>query len=320
MISIDRTNLRIVFMGTSDFASVILRSLSLAGYNISCVYTKSSTGGRGKRNPLLSNVRITADEMDLEVRSPLQFDNCDVEFIKSIKPDFIVVAAYGLLLPANILNIPSICCLNVHASLLPKWRGANPIQRAIMSGDKTTGVCIMKVVEALDAGPIFCKKSVEIGDRLTTKTLSDKLAHIGADLLVSSIPRIASEGYQPTPQEEHFTYASKISENESWILWSQKAAIVDCQIRALSPDPGAWFMFKGERIKVLDSIIEHLSPCELCAVPGTVLDNNLLVSCKDSLSQGVGVRLLKLQRSGKLELKAKNFLNGYKIIRSDILI
>ncbi len=292
--------MRIVFMGTPDFSVSALDALHEAGHEIVCVYSQPPRpAGRGKKDRP-SPVQARAEALGLPVRHPnsLRDPQAQAEFA-ALNPDISVVVAYGLILPQPILDAPTHGCLNIHASLLPRWRGAAPIHRAIMAGDAETGVCIMQMEAGLDTGPVLMQDATPIGATETTADLHDRLAGMGAELIVRTLAELPDLTPQPQP-EVGVTYASKIDKAEAAIDWTRPAIEVDRLIRGLSPFPGAWFDRDGVRIKVLGS--------ELAAGGGTagnVLDDALSVACGDG-----AVRLTRLQRAGKGAQTADVFLRG----------
>ena len=297
--------MRLVFMGTPDFSVPILDALVDAGHEIVCVYCQPPRpAGRGKKDRK-TPVHRCADELGISVRHPLNFnDPADQQAFFDLNADLAVVVAYGLILPQVILDAPQMGCWNIHASLLPRWRGAAPIHRAIMAGDAQTGICIMQMEAGLDTGPVLLRGEMAIGPTDTTASLHDKLASKGADLIVEAINRDAE--LTPTPQfEDGVTYAKKIEKAEARVDWSAPAKIVDRQIRALSPFPGAWCEYQGERIKLLTSSRSDQSgPAgQVCGV-----ENGLTIAC----GQGA-VRVQKLQRAGKSAQDSDTFLRGLNI-------
>jgi len=297
--------MRLVFMGTPDFSVSILGALVDAGHEIACVYCQPPRpAGRGKKDRL-TPVHQRAVELDLMVRHPLNFkDVVDQQAFIDLNADLAVVVAYGLILPQVILDAPQLGCWNIHASLLPRWRGAAPIHRAIMSGDETTGVCIMQMEAGLDTGPVLMRQSVDISPHDTTAKLHDKLAECGAKLIIEAIAGRAQ--LSPVPQsEDGVTYAQKIAKDEARIDWSASAQSVDRQIRGLSPFPGAWCQYQGERIKLLSSTLSDHSG-DAGTVVGT--ENGLSIAC----GQG-SVVVHSLQRAGKSAQDADTFLRGMNI-------
>jgi methionyl-tRNA formyltransferase len=296
--------LRLAYMGTPDFAVPALLALIQAGHQIAAVYTQPPRpAGRGHRlQP--SAVHRAAAEAQLPVCHPatLRTPEAQAEF-RELGLDAVVVAAYGLILPQPILDAPRLGCFNIHASLLPRWRGAAPIHRAILAGDAETGVTIMRMEAGLDTGPMLSAERVRIGPQTTTPELHDTLAALGARLIVPAIEAVAEGEAVETPQpEEGVTYAAKVTSEDGRIGWAD-AAEVDRQVRALTPKPGAWFEHAGERIKVLSA-----APAEAAGEPGTVLDDALTVAC----GRGA-IRLVRLQRPGKAPVPARDLLNGFAI-------
>lgn len=300
------SRLRLAFMGTPDFAVPTLTALIEAGHDIAAVYTQPPrAAGRGKQ-PRPSPVQRVAEDHGLNVRTPVRLkDEPAQAAFAGLDLDAAVVVAYGLILPPPILAAPRLGCLNLHASLLPRWRGAAPIQRAIMAGDAETGVAVMQMEAGLDTGPVLLEERIEIGPRTTAGMLHDALARRGAPLMVAALAGLAEGHLTPRPQaDDGVTYADKIDKSEARIDWTRPAAEIDCQIRGLSPFPGAWFDHDGARVKVL--LAEPLA--DVSGPAGTVLDDRLTVAC------GAGVlRLLELQRAGKAPMSADALLRGFPI-------
>ncbi len=291
--------MKIVFFGTPSFSVPILNALIEEGHQIVCVYCQPpSVAGRGQkvRN---SPVHVRANELGLLVRHPSRLsDDTIIHDFLNLEADVGVVVAYGLLLPKEILDGPRFGCLNVHASLLPRWRGAAPIQRAIMAGDPITGVCIMRMDQGLDTGAIVDTFEVEIGDRETSGELHERLSNIGANLIVHTISKI-SDIVDVQQSKQGTTYAQKILKNETLIDWRQPAVEIDRVIRAMSPWPGAWFYINGERLKLLGSYTRNIE-----ADPGEILDG-FTVAC------GAGaVSITSVQKPGKRVVTTKEFLMG----------
>ena len=297
--------MRLAFLGTPDFAVPTLRALAEAGHEIARVYTQPARrSGRGQA-PRPSPVQRAAETLGLSVAAPEGFRDAEVlAGFAGLGVDAAIVVAYGQILPVAALGAPRLGCLNLHASLLPRWRGAAPIQRAIMAGDAETGVCVMQVEEGLDTGPVYDCERLPIGPEDTAGTLHDRLAARGAVLMVRTLAAIEAGEAQATPQgEAGVTYARKIEKAEARIDWGRPAAVLDAQIRGLSPFPGAWCAIAGERVKVL---LTRLEPGE--GPPGAVLDNELLVACGDG-----ALRLARLQRAGKGPMDAATFLRGFAV-------
>jgi methionyl-tRNA formyltransferase len=302
-------SLRVVFMGTPDFAVPTLSEIVGQGHEVVAVYTRApAAAGRGMElKP--SPVHRMADRFGLPVFTPktLRTDEA-VEIFSSHAADVAVVVAYGMLLPKPILDAPELGCLNLHASLLPRWRGAAPIQRAIMAGDAETGVAVMKMEEGLDTGPVAMAERVAITPEMNAGELHDKLMGLGADLMVRALAALSRGGLNFTPQpEQGVTYAHKIKNEDSRIDWTKPAQAVHDHIRGLSPFPGAFFTAdfgRGqERVKVLRASIADGS-----GTPGTLLDPKGIVACGEGT-----LRLLQVQRAGKAPMNADDFLRGVRL-------
>jgi methionyl-tRNA formyltransferase len=295
--------MRIVFMGTPDFAVPALEALIAAGHEVACVYCQPPRpAGRGKKDRP-APVHARAEALGLKVRHPVSLRDATAQAeFAALGADVAVVVAYGLILPQAVLDAPRLGCVNIHASLLPRWRGAAPIHRAIMAGDAETGVCIMRMEAGLDTGPVLLRGRTAIGAGETTGGLHDRLARMGADLVVEALAGL--ETLVPAPQpDEGVTYAQKIDKAEARIDWSRPAAEVDRLIRGLSPFPGAWTWIGGERVKLLASRMS-----EGRGAPGEVLDDALSVAC----GQGA-VQLLRLQRAGRGAQDREAFLRGMPV-------
>ncbi|PVA10899.1 methionyl-tRNA formyltransferase [Pelagivirga sediminicola] len=301
--------MRVIFMGTPVFSVPVLEALVAAGHDIAAVYTQPPRpAGRGKKERP-SAVHARAAEMGLDVRHPLNFKGeADRAEFAALGADVAVVVAYGLILPQAVLDAPRRGCLNIHASLLPRWRGAAPIHRAIMAGDAATGVCIMQMEAGLDTGPVLLRKQTRIGVEETTGALHDRLSAMGAALICDALGRLDTLVAVPQP-EEGVTYAAKIDKHEARVDWTRSAVQVDRQIRGLSPFPGAWTDMNGTRVKLLGSRLAGGR-----GAPGEVLDDALSVAC------GTGaVRLLRLQRAGRGAQDQAEFLRGMAVPRGMIL-
>ncbi len=300
--------LSVVFMGTPDFALPTLDALVAApDIDVIAVYTQPPRqAGRGKKlRP--SAVHHAAEGFSIPVRTPttLRTAEAQAEF-GDLKVDAAVVVAYGLILPREILTAPRLGCFNLHGSLLPRWRGAAPIQRAVMAGDEVTGVCVMAMDEGLDTGPELLRAERPIGPTDTAGSLHDALAELGAPLMVEALRGVAAGSLQARPQPEvGVTYASKIDKAEARIDWSRPAVELDNIIRGLSPFPGAWCQWQADRLKIL---LAEPAAAPSDALPGTALDDELLIACGDG-----ALRLLRLQRPGKGVMAAGDFLRGTAI-------
>jgi methionyl-tRNA formyltransferase len=307
--------LRIIFMGTPDFAVPTLRMILDAGYEVVAVYTQPPrAAGRGmalRKSP----VQQAAEQADLKVLTPARLKSGEEQArFASFNADAAVVVAYGLILPKPILDAPGHGALNLHASLLPRWRGAAPINRAIMAGDTETGVAVMRITEGLDAGPVCLEARAPIGADETAGELHDALATRGARLMAHALSALERGEFDCRPQAEGgVTYAGKINPAETRIDWSRPARDVHNLVRGLSPHPGAWFETelngKRERIKAL-----HSTLAEGSGAPGTLLDDSLTVAC----GQGA-LRLVEVQRAGKRPMAAEDFLRGVALASGTVL-
>jgi methionyl-tRNA formyltransferase len=299
--------MKIAFMGSPAFALPALEALIAAGHLIVCVYTQPPRpAGRGKQERR-TPVHEFAAARGIEVRTPKTLKRAEEQAaFAALGADLAVVVAYGLILPRAVLDAPKHGALNLHGSLLPRWRGAAPIQRAIMAGDRVTGVQVMRMEEGLDTGPVLASAETPIGLEDTSSTLHDRLAALGAELLVTTIRDVERGEAKETPQAAvGVTYAHKITPAETRIDWSRPACEIDCMIRGLAPSPGAWFELDGVRVKAL---LSRLGQGVASASPGEVLDDQLLVACGDG-----AVRLLMVQREGRGALPAEEFLRGQPV-------
>jgi methionyl-tRNA formyltransferase len=307
------TALRLVFMGTPDIAVPSLAALIDAGHDIVCVYSQPPRpAGRGHREKP-SPVQSHAERHAIPVRCPTSLKTpAAQEAFAGLKADAAVVIAYGLILPAAILSAPRLGCLNIHMSLLPRWRGAAPIQRAIMAGDTETGVTVMQMDEGLDTGAILATEAIPIAADATAESLHDTLAGVGARLIVDVLADLADGRIDARPQpREGACYAAKLTRDEGLLDWRLSAAELDRRVRALNPWPGAWFDHGGERIRVLAA-----EPIEGAAgtAPGTVIDDTPAIACGEG-----ALRLRRLQRPGKSAMDADAFLRGYALAPGNVL-
>lgn len=302
-------SLRVVLMGTPDFAVPTLSEIIGQGHEVVAVYTRApKPAGRGM-DEQKTPVHRLADRFGIPVFTPrtLRDEQAQADFA-SLGADVAVVVAYGLILPKPVLDAPALGCLNLHGSLLPRWRGAAPIQRAIMAGDAETGVMVMRMDEGLDTGPVAMVERIAIGPDMTAQDLHDRMASLGADLMVRALAALDRGSLSFVPQaDEGVTYAAKIDKAEARIDWSRPAAEIHNKVRGLSPFPGAWFeadLGKGrERVKVLRTTLAAGT-----GAPGTLVDNDLTVACGEG-----AVRLVEVQRAGAKAMKAIDFLNGAKV-------
>ena len=293
-------------MATPDFAVPILRALA-AQHDIAAVYSQPPRpAGRGKADRK-SPVQVCAESLKIPVRYPvsLRSDEVQNEFAL-LRCDIAVVVAYGLILPATILAAPRLGCLNIHASLLPRWRGAAPIHRAVMAGDTQTGICIMQMEPGLDTGPVLLRQATPIGPEDTTADLHDRLSRIGADLILDALANLPTLTPEPQP-EAGVTYAQKIDKSAARIDWSRPATEVDRQIRGLSPFPGAWCMAGTERLKLLR--------CRLCTghgAPGEILHRQIPHGLTVACGEGA-IEITQAQREAKRPATAQDLLNGFHL-------
>ncbi|MCB2057542.1 MAG: methionyl-tRNA formyltransferase [Novosphingobium sp.] len=295
--------MKIIFMGTPDFAVPALKALVAAGHEVVAAYTQPPRpGGRRGKELTSTPVHRAAEELGIPVRHPSSLKGAEEQAaFTALNADLAVVAAYGLILPQAVLDAPSHGCLNIHASLLPRWRGAAPIQRAILAGDEEAGATIMQMEAGLDTGPMLALTRTPI-DGKTAGELIEELAELGANLMVEVLANLPAHASEPQPTEG-VTYARKIDKAEARIDWSQGAEAIERQIRAFAPTPGAWFELEGERCKVLAADLVDGS-----GLPGTVLDVRLTIAC------GTGaLRPVRVQRAGKPAMAAEDLLRGWAI-------
>jgi methionyl-tRNA formyltransferase len=303
---------KIIFMGTPQFSVPTLEVLEKSLYKIVCVYTqppKESKRGQ-KLNP--SPVQKVAENLNLAIRCP---NNLNTEeefnFFKNLNPDIVVVVAYGQLIPKKILDLPKKGFINIHASLLPKWRGAAPIQRAIMNLDREIGVSIMKIVEELDSGPVIKKIKIDINSYDSSDKILKSLSKIGAENIVSTLDDIFSNKAKFIEQDHTIaTYAKKIKKDECKIDWRENAKNIIGKINGLNPNPGAWFEYKKKRYKIWQASLAKKK-----GLPGTILDNNFTIACKDQ-----SIEIIEIQREGKNKLLLKDFLLGVNFKINDLIL
>ena len=303
---------KIVFMGTSNFSVAILKSLYQNGYPIVTIYTqppqKSMRGQKVNKSP----IQKMAENLCIECRTPdsLKENNEEYNFLKLLNPDLVIVVAYGQLISKNYLSLSKHGFINIHASLLPKWRGAAPIQRSIMNLDKETGVSIMKIVEKLDAGPVMMQEKINVTSEMNAEDLSNKLSDLSSKLILECIDEIEGGKAKFIDQDEQkATYAKKINKEEGKINWDNSAENILAQINSLLPNPGAWFSFMGERYKILKASISEAE-----GEKGKVIDNNLTIACKSK-----SIKVNEIQRQGKNKQSTSDFLLGSKIKKETAL-
>ena len=300
-------------MGTSDFSVPILKSLYQNGYPIYAVYTqppkKSMRGQKTNKSP----IQKLAENFSLNIRNPnsLNQNEKELKYFKSLKTDIVIVVAYGQLISKEFLSLSKHGFINIHASLLPKWRGAAPIQRAIMNLDEIIGISVMKIVEKLDAGPTMFKKEIKLNNEMNAEDVSNQLSKIGSEIISDCLDLIEI-GKAKFVEQDHSkaTYAKKINKEEAKINWNEDALKIIAKINGLYQNPGAWFLFQGERHKVLKATLSDLK-----GQPGSVLDDNLTIACG-----GQSIKIDEIQRQGKSKQKATEFLLGSKIKKSLALI
>ena len=304
-------SLKILFMGTPEFSVPTLEALINSNFKILSIYTQPPKKSKRGHKVNVSSVQEFSEKNNLPIRNPENLNNDEeYNFIKSLSADIAVVVAYGKLIPANILKTTKHGFINIHASLLPKWRGAAPIQRAIMNGDKKTGVSIMKIEKKLDCGPIIASRELGLDTSATYGETEKELSKIGANLLIESLKKIENGNLKFVEQaHSEATYAKKINKEEAKINWNSHADKVVAQIHGLNPNPGAWFEFEKERIKVWKA-----KKLLVNGRPGTVLEENLTVAC-----QSDSIQILEIQREGKNKQLTQDFLMGKKISKNSLL-
>ncbi|HEY4544831.1 MAG TPA: methionyl-tRNA formyltransferase [Pedomonas sp.] len=298
--------MRLAFMGTPDFAVAALDALHAAGHEIVCVYTQPPRPANRGKSLTPTPVHQRAEQLGLEVRHPLKLrgQQAELDAFRALDLDVAVVAAYGLILPQDVLDAPKYGCLNIHASLLPRWRGAAPIHRAIEAGDAETGITIMQMDAGLDTGAMLLKRSTPVKADETTPQLHDRLAAMGAEMIVEALANLPTLTPEPQPAEG-VTYASKIDKAEARLDFTQPAARLERKVRALNPFPGAYAEYEGERIKILKA---EVAPGKPGAEPGAVIDDRLTIQTADG-----ALRPLLLQRAGKQALELDVFIRGFSI-------
>ena len=295
--------MRLVFMGSPDFSVPVLDALVSAGHQIACVYCQPPRpAGRGKKDRP-TPVHARALELGLPVRHPTSLRHAEVQQeFAALQADVAVVVAYGLILPQAVLDAPRHGCLNIHASLLPRWRGAAPIHRAIMAGDAETGICIMQMEAGLDTGPVLLRLATPIGQNETTGALHDRLSVLGAKGILQALADLGQ--LLPSPQPDvGVCYAEKIDKSEACVNWARPAVDLHRQIRGLSPFPGAWTLIDGARVKLLGAELATGT-----GAPGTVLDEGLRIACGEG-----ALRITRLQRAGKAAQDADTALRGMAV-------
>lgn len=302
--------LKIIFMGTPSFAVPIMESILNSQHHILAVYTQNPKKGDRGQKIKISPIHYFAKEKKIAVRSPQNLDKEEMMFIQKLNPDIIVVVAYGKIIPPEYLKIKNIKFINIHASLLPKWRGAAPIQRSLMEMDEETGISIMKIIPKLDSGPFLLQEKIQIKKSDNYDSLSAKLANLGSRLIIKSLNLIETNNFKLIDQDEtKATYARKIDKKESKIDWNTPAKKLIAKINGLSPFPGAWFEHKKKRIKILEAL-----EVDQTGETGEILDDNLTIACKEK-----AIQVLSVQKEGKKILKTKEFLSGYLVRKGEKL-
>ena len=296
--------MKIIFMGTPKFAVPTLKSIHESGHKILEVYTQPATkSGRGQKINH-SDIFKCAEQLNLKIRSPDTLDDKEINHIKKLKPDLVIVVAYGKILPTKLLNVDKLIFINAHASLLPKWRGAAPIQRAIMNMDIETGVSIMKIIPKLDAGPIMLQGKIKILQEMSFENLSKKMSEMAANLILDAIKLIENNNAIYTEQKDlEATYAKKIQKNESKVNWNESAKKIIAKINAFHPNPGCWFELSETRIKIVKAI-----EVEKSGKIGTIIDNNMTIACSKN-----SVKILEIKKEGKKQMLVDDYLKGNKI-------
>jgi len=304
-------SLKIVFMGTPEFSVPTLQALIKNRSDILCVYTQPPTKSNRGQKINASPIEEFSKKNKINFKNPINLNSDEeLKIFKELSPDIVVVVAYGQIIPKFFLNIAKFGFINIHPSLLPKWRGAAPIQRAIMNGDKKIGVSIMKIEEKLDSGPVLASKEMELDQTATHGEIEKKLSIMGANLLVENLNELETGNLKFIAQvNSEATYANKINKDETKINWSLEATKALAHIHGLSPNPGAWFEYENERFKVL-----RAKKTAASGKPGTHLDENLTIACKSD-----SIQILEIQRQGKNKQTTKDFLLGRKISKGAIL-
>ena len=302
---------KIIFMGTPEFSVPSLETLAKSAYKVSCVYTQPPKKSNRGHKLNTSAVQKCAESFNLKVRSPNNLNTKEeLNFFEDLDPDIVVVVAYGKLIPKKFLQIPKKGFINIHASLLPRWRGAAPIQRAIINLDKETGISIMQITEELDSGPVMKKIKIKISPSESSSKISQNLSKIGSDNIVEALDNIFENKAKFIEQEHNLaTYAKKINKDEGKINWEEEAKKIIGKINGLNPNPGAWFEYKKVRYKIWEaSIIEKEG------IAGAILDNNFTIACKDK-----SIRITEIQKEGKNKLLLNFFLLGMSFKVGEII-
>ncbi len=304
-------SLKIIFMGTPNFSIPILESLLNSKHKILCIYTQSPKKKNRGQKENYTPVHEFAIKKKIDIRFPETLDTDEeIDFIKKNKPDVVIVVAYGKIIPTKFLNIENVKFINVHASLLPKWRGAAPIQRSIMNSEKETGISIMKIIPELDAGPYMFQEKIPIEKEDDYGSLSNKLSNLGSKLIIKSLDFIEKGDFKFTEQDNLIaTYAKKIDKTESKIEWGKPADNILAKVKGLSPFPGAWFIHKNNRLKIIKA--EKISKNGKI---GEILSDDFIIGCGSG-----AIKIIAIQKEGKKILNISSFLSGYKIKKGEFV-
>ena len=305
-------SLKILFMGTPHFAVPILKTIFNSNHKILAVYTQPPKKKSRGQKIIESPVHTVSKKLNLQVRYPESLRNIDeFNFIKKLAPDIVVVVAYGQIIPDLILDIININFINIHASLLPRWRGAAPIQRSIMEMDKETGITIMKIVSKLDAGPFMIQEKIKITKNMDSEKLSENLSLLGSKLIIKSLHLLKNKkGKFIEQNEKEATYAKKIKKSECQLKWNISAKELVAKINGLSPFPGAWFEHRNNRLKIIKA-----EETDLRGKIGEIINDNLTIGCLDK-----SIKIIKIQKAGKKILNTNEFLAGYSIKKGENLV
>ncbi len=301
---------KIVFMGTPDFSVPTLTSLINSDHKILAVYSQPASKANRGQKIMPSSVEIFAKENSLNLRTPKNLNDIEFDFLRKLNPDLVIVIAYGKIIPKKFLDLPKNGFINIHASLLPKWRGAAPIQRTIMNMENETGISIMKIVEELDAGPIMQQERIKIDKNVNTLSLSKTLSKLASKSIVDVINKIENGNAKFEDQKhDQATYAKKISKLEGKIDWKENAEKVIAKINGLNPKPGAWFVFNNERYKVWQADVVNID-----SEPGKIINNDLTIACNSK-----AVKILEIQKEGKNKQFVQDFLLGNKMEQGEFV-
>jgi len=303
-------SLKIIFMGTPEFAVPILESIHSSKHNLKAVYTRPSNRKNRGQKFVASPVFQFSEKNNILVRCPEEFDHHEYSLLKDLEPDVVVVVAYGKIIPKSILELPKSLFINIHASILPKWRGAAPIQRAIMNMDKESGISIMKIIPELDAGPVMKIVKTKISSETNSENLSSELSKLSCIALLESLELIEAKKEKFINQDStQATYAKKINKDESKINWDTDAKKIIAKINALYPTPGSWFVMNKIRIKIFKAVEVNKK-----GKPGEIIDKNFTIGCSKN-----SIQILKLQPEGKKSMNSSDFLLGHKLEIGKIL-